>query len=86
MALGRRVCNFVEAHGATNARSFQLGHAGLGTGTLLTSWEFPTLRAWGKGADAWETEAEGRSIALESFGTDTPVAHVFSAVYSEIPV
>jgi len=86
MAMGRRVCDFVEANGATNARSFQLSHAGLGTDTLLTSWEFPSLRAWGKAADAWTTDAEGQSIAMESSGAGSPVAHVFSAVYSEIPV
>jgi hypothetical protein len=86
MAMGRRVCDFVEANGATNARSFQLTHAGLGTGTLLTSWEFSSLRAWGKATDAWETEAEGQSIAIESAGAGSPVAHVFSAVYSEIPI
>ena len=86
MAMGRRVCDFVEANGATNARSFQLTHAGLGTGTLLTSWEFPNLRAWGKAADAWESEAEGQNIAIESAGAASPVAHVFSAVYSAIPI
>ncbi len=86
MALGRRVCDFVESIGATNARSFQLSLAGLGTGTLLTSWEYPTLRAWGEASDAWVTEAEGQSIAIESAGAGSPVTHVFSAVYSEIRV
>ncbi len=76
----------VEANGATNARSFQLSLAGLGTGTLLTSWELPTLRAWGEAGDAWLTEAEGQSIGIESTGAASPVAHVFVTVYSEIPV
>jgi len=86
IAMGRRVCDFVESNGATNARSFQLSHAGLGTGTLLTSWEFPSLGAWGKAGDAWVTDAEGQSIAMESAGTASPVAHLFSAVYSELPI
>ncbi len=86
LALGIRCCDFVEANGATNARLFQLGYAGLGVDTMVTSWEYANQKAWGKGVDAWASKDEGMAIGLEAASASTPSTHIYSAVYTEIPV
>lgn len=86
LELGRRVCDFVEANGAVNARSFQLAYAGSGSGLVLSSWEFDSMQAWGKLADAFGNDPEGQAIALASAGADSSATLVFSGVYNEIPL
>src|SRR5437763_2894283 len=51
-----RVCELVEGHGATNARLWQLGYAGLGSGLQMLAWECENLKAQGRLADAWGTD------------------------------
>jgi hypothetical protein len=86
VALATRVCDFVEANGASNARTFQLGYAGSGTGMLMSSWEYETVRAWTGAADAWNSDPEGQEIAASSLVADPSSTLVFSGVYSEIPI
>jgi len=84
--MGKRVCDFVEAHGAMNARSFQLGYAGIGSGSLLSMWEFESLRAWGKASDAWNNDPEGQEIAMSTVAANPSTTLVFSGVYMEVPL
>ena len=86
LSMGKRVCDFVEAHGALNARSFQLGYAGIGSGSLLSMWEFENLRAWGKASDAWNNDPEGQEIAMSTVAANPSTTLVFSGVYMEVPL
>ncbi len=85
MAMARRVCDFVESNGATNARVFRLGYAGLGSGLLMSSWEFGSVRAWGRLSGAWENDPEGLAIASSVTEADPATTIVFSGLYNEIP-
>ena len=84
--MGKRVCDFVEAHGAMNARSFQLGYAGTGNGSLLSMWEFENLRAWWKASDAWNNDPEGQEIAMSTVAANPSTTLALSGVYMEVPL
>jgi len=86
MSVSRRVCEFVEAHGAVNARTFQLGYAGIGSGMLMSSWEFATVGAWAKASDAWTGDPEGQDISMSILEANPSSTLVFSGVYTEIPI
>ncbi|HUC35534.1 MAG TPA: hypothetical protein VMR97_00255 [Acidimicrobiales bacterium] len=86
LALGRRVCDFVEANGALNARNFQMAYAGTGTGMMMASWEHESLSAWGKTSDAFQNDPEGQAIAASVSAPNPPSTLVFSGVYTEIPL
>lgn len=86
LAMARRVCDFVEANGALNARLFQLGYSGAGSGSLMSSWEFNDIKAWAKVTRAWETEPEGQTIAASLTNANPATTLVFSGLYSEIPL
>jgi hypothetical protein len=86
LALGARACEFVERHGAVDARMFDLVAAGLGAGMSISTWEFENARAWGKAIDAFNTDPEGQAIALEAMAPDAPLTRVFEGVYTQIPL
>ena len=79
-------CTFAERHGARNARLWQLGYSGTGSGLFMVSWEFATLRAQGKAMDAWNTEPKGQAIAADALGATPPSTLVFSGLYMTVPV
>lgn len=79
-------CNFAERHGARSARLFQLSYAGIGSGLLMLSWEFQSLRAMGKGMDAWGTDPKAQAISATMYAETPPSTLVFSGVYLTIPV
>jgi hypothetical protein len=82
-----RVCELVEAHGATNARLFQMGYAGLGSGMTMLSWESENLKAQGRLADAWGSDPEMADIALKSrFGDQMTATPVFDGLYQVVPI
>jgi hypothetical protein len=82
-----RVCELVEAHGATNARLFQMGYAGLGSGMTMLSWESENLKAQGRLADAWGSDPEMADIALKSrFGDQMTAIPVFDGIYQVVPI
>ena len=52
LAEAKQACDFIEAHGARNARLCQLLYAGSFSGTYMVTWEFENMRAWGKAMPA----------------------------------
>jgi len=81
-----RVCELVEAHGATNARLFQLGFAGLGSGLQMLSWECENLKTQGRVADAWGTDPDMAEIAMQArFGNAVTATPVFDGLYQVVP-
>lgn len=86
LAMARRVCDFVEANGATNARVFQLGYAGAGSGLTMSSWEFESVRAWGRFSRAWQDDPEGQAIAASVTDANPATTLVFSGLYNEVPL
>ena len=86
LAQATRVCELVEAHGATNARLFQLGFAGLGSGLQMLSWECENLKTQGRLADAWGTDAAMAEIAVQArFGNAITATPVFDGLYQVVP-
>ena len=84
--MARRVCDFVEANGATNARVFQLAYAGIGSGLLMSSWEFESVQAWARLSSAWMNDPEGQAIAASETDPNPATTRVFSGLYSEVSV
>jgi hypothetical protein len=87
LAQGTRVCELVEQHGATNARMWQMGYAGLGSGMSMLSWETPDLKTHGRLQDLWASDPEMADIAMKSrFGTEMTAAPVFDGLYQVVPI
>src|SRR4051812_39100177 len=82
-----RVCELVEGHGATNARLFQLGFAGLGSGMQVVSWECADMKTQGRLLDAWTTDPEMVELAMQSrFGDQVTATPVFDGLYAVVPI
>lgn len=86
LELGTRTNAFVEAHGAVNARLFNLIGAGSSAGLYTTTWEFDTVAGYTKAMSAFTAEPEGLSIVAAAAADDAPNALVFEGVYTEIPI
>jgi hypothetical protein len=86
LELGVKACDFAEAHGALDARIFNLIGSGSGTGVTVTMWEFDSMRAYAKVMDAFTTEPAGQAITTAAAAADAPATGVFEAVYAEIPI
>jgi hypothetical protein len=82
-----RVLELVEQRGATNARLFELGYAGMGSGLMALSWEFATMKAHGRLADQWTSDPEMAEIAMNArFGTAPATTSVWDGLYQVIPL
>jgi hypothetical protein len=82
-----RVCELVEAHGATNARLWQMGYAGLGSGLQMLAWECENLKTQGRLADAWGTDPAMAEIAVQArFGNAITATPVFDGLYAVVPI
>jgi hypothetical protein len=82
-----RVCELVEQHGATNARMWQMGYAGLGSGLSMLAWETPDLKTHGRLQDLWGSDPEMADIAMKSrFGAEITAAPVFDGLYQVVPI
>jgi hypothetical protein len=87
LALATRVCELVEAHGATNARLFQLGYAGLGSGLQMLAWECENMKAQGRLGDAWGSDAEMAELGVQArYGLDITATPVFDGLYQVVPL
>lgn len=79
-----KVCDFVEAHGATNASVLQLTYAGAATGLGTVTWELEDMRAQATLANAW-ISTDG--VALQAKVNESPASTlVSSAMYRSIAV
>jgi len=87
LAQATRMCELVEAHGATNARLFLMGFAGLGSGLWMASWESENMKAQGRLADAWGSDPEMAELALQArFGDQMTATPVFDGIYQVVPI
>ena len=87
LAQASRVCELVEQHGATNARLWQMGYAGLGSGLQMMAWECADLRTQGRLQDAWGSVPEMAEIAMKyRFGTEMTATSVFDGLYQVVPI
>jgi hypothetical protein len=87
LAQAARVCELVEGHGATNARLWQMGFAGLGSGLQLLSWECADMKTLGRLGDAWASVPEMARIAMDArFGNEITAAPVFDGLYAVVPI
>jgi hypothetical protein len=81
------VCEMVEARGATNARLFQLGFAGMGSAMQMVSWEFENMKTCGRLGDMWGSDPELADYAMRvRFGADAAAAPVFDGLYQVVPI
>ena len=81
---GRTVLELVENRGATNARCWRMGYAGVGSGLVMVSWEFENLAAFGRLSDQWTTDSEMMAISASQFSADRSTTGVFDGVYRAI--
>ena len=79
------VCEFVEAHGAVNARLVQLTYAGPISGMTALTWEHESWAAHASMSEAWFS-AEGLALQTRLASTDPASVPVGGALYSEIPL
>jgi hypothetical protein len=87
LAQAARVCELVEAHGATNARLWQMGFAGLGSGLQMLAWECENMKTQGRLSDAWGTDPEMADIAVNArFGSAITATPVFDGLYQVVPI
>ena len=84
--LSHKAFNFVEGHGATNARLIRLASAGAMTDALVATWEFETMRAMGAANDAFQSDPKGQSVMEIINGPDCPITPISSGTYAEVPI
>jgi hypothetical protein len=84
--LGRRVADFVEERGATNANLSTTFLAGTSSGQLVFSYELPSLRSFGRLVDAWTTDPEGIALSMSIYEADPASVEIFSGLYAVVPL
>lgn len=84
IAEAARVCEFVEANGAVNARAIQITYGGMMSGVCALSWELDNMRADARLAQAWLSPAGAALSTLDR--VDSPVTLLGSALYTEVPL
>ena len=83
--LARKGFDFVEGQGAMAPRLFVQSVAGSMTDLFVASFEFDSLRAWGKAQDAY-LSPKGQKLAALLQAPDCPMVTVGSHLYQEIPI
>ena len=79
------VCDFVEDHGAVNARAIQVTYGGLASGVTVVTWEVEDMRHHAELAAAWFSDA-GQAITTRAMGASAPTTTLSSALYTAIPL
>lgn len=79
------VCDFVEAHGAVNARILRLSYAGAASGLIALTWEVENMAAHATLGSAWFAD-DGIALQTRSGSADAPSITVSSALYNSIPI
>ncbi|MBV8983783.1 MAG: hypothetical protein JO248_05015 [Acidimicrobiia bacterium] len=83
----RRACELVERAGATNARCWQMGYAGMGSGMTMLSFEFADAKTCGRVGDMWNTDTDMVELAMQSrFGDAITSTPVFDGLYQVVPI
>ena len=85
IAESAEVCEFVEAHGAVNARLVQLTYAGPVTGMTALTWEHENWAAHARMSEAWFSPA-GLALQAKFASLDPASVPVAGALYNDIPL
>jgi hypothetical protein len=75
---------FLEEHGGSSCRLFQLDSAGPRTGEVLATWECGSMRARGVVHDAFLRTPEGQAIGGRMASAGSPVSIVWGGVYRDL--
>jgi len=86
LAASNAAFDFIEAHGATNARLFQLLNAGSGAGLLMATWEHDSMAAYGRVMDAFGNDPAGQAISAAQLAPDPVSTPTFDGLYARIPL
>lgn len=87
LAQATQVCELVERHGATNARCWQMGYAGLGSGLMMLAWETADMKTQGRLQDAWGSDPEMAELGMQArFGDAITATPVFDGLYQVVPI
>jgi hypothetical protein len=81
--LSNAAFDFLEANGATNCRLMQLQNAGSLSEALVSTWEFESMRAYGRAGDAMMTDPKGQTVMDILTSATNPISIVTSAVYRD---
>jgi hypothetical protein len=84
LSLLARMFSFLEEHGGSNCRLFQLDSAGSRTGEVLATWECGSMRARGIVHHAFLTTPEGQDIGALMASADSPVSIIWGGVYRDL--
>jgi hypothetical protein len=76
--------NFLEEHGGSNCRLFQLDSAGPRTGEVLATWECGSMRARGVVHNAFLTTPEGQAIGARMASADSPASIIWGGVFRDL--
>ena len=83
MELTTAAFDFLESMGATNCRLMQLQNAGSLSETLVATWEFENMRAYGRAGDAFMTDPKGQAVTEMLTSATNPITVVTSSVYRD---
>ena len=82
----RRVADYVEARGASNAQLLTLFVAGSASNQVVFTFELPTMRAWGSLSDSWTADPDGLALYTAFLGPDPANTETYSGLYSVVPL
>jgi hypothetical protein len=85
LELAAEAFDFVESLGGVNARLFVQTVAGSMADLFVATWEFDSMRSWGKAEDAYMSP-KGQKIAAKLQSADCPTVVVSSHLLREIPI
>ncbi|MBV8304259.1 MAG: hypothetical protein JOZ04_08615 [Acidimicrobiia bacterium] len=82
-----KACELLERAGATNARLWQMGYAGMGSGMQMLSYECADMKTLGRLGDRWSDDPEMAEFAMRSrFGDAVTNTPVFDGLYQVVPI
>jgi hypothetical protein len=84
LGLLARMFSFLEDHGGSNCRLFQLDSAGPRTGEVLATWECGSMRARSVVHDAFLTTPEGQAIGAHMAAAESPATIIWGGVYRQL--
>jgi hypothetical protein len=85
LALAEQAAELLERQGGRNCRVFSQQASGVQPEVLITTVEYDTMRAYGKGLDSFLGDPSGQAIVTATQGSDSPVRLLTTEVFTEIP-
>jgi hypothetical protein len=82
----RALFGFLEEHGGSNCRLFELDLAGAMTGQLLAVWECDSMRTRGQVLHAFAASAGGRQVGSRLRSAGSPLSITWSGLYRDLQI